>query len=189
MQSLSKQHLQQHAQMVSQIQRQNVSLERQAAPRSSSTRAAALAHFPLSVSSSKSSQLKPKPAANMGKSQSLPRSQSFAAKSARRAASSRSVLRRAKQLAKALPRPTTLERAQRGHEEQHPADGGAEVSQRNQRILSHASERKKKTQEAMRKFLLATTLPSRHALPPAAQEERDDERDDFDDAELDEFLD
>ncbi len=153
--SLAKQHLQQHAAAQAQLQSAQQRPQHQRTARtgaSSSTgsnRAAALADFPLAASGSSKSKGATKKVAKV--SSTLSRGNSFAAKGARRAAMSKSVLKRAKQLQRSLPRPSLLERAERALAAASPEDGGAEIARRNASMLQHQSERKKKTNEAMKK--------------------------------------
>jgi hypothetical protein len=183
--ALAKQHLQQHAALNAAQQRAAERHQPRAASAASaaSSRAAALADFPLAAPSAS----KGKTAKGTSKATSLQRNgESFAARSTRRA-SSKGVLKRAKQLQRLLPRPSLLEKAERALQDQE-AKGGAEVRARNERILTHQSERKRKTQEAMKKFLMETTKPSRHAAAAADEEDNDDERDDYDDADIDDLM-
>lgn len=158
--SLSKQHLQQHAALQRDRIAQQAKNKRHAerdttaataassAPSSKAQRAEALAAFPLAAATAAASSSS-KTAKGTAKAKSLQKT-SFAAQSARRAAqtSSSGALKRAKALERAAPRPTLLEKAARSLEAHEKPE---ERAQRNIRMLSHESERKKKTQEAMKK--------------------------------------
>lgn len=175
--SLAKQHLSQHAQLAASAQAQSA----RSRPKSKPARADLLSGFPLAALSTKKSKKTPAAAA---------KSAAFDAQSQRRAARviSASALKRSKALQKKMPRPTLLEQAERSLSSQSAADR-AEQERKNLRMLTHTSDRKKKTQEAMKQILLATTLPSRHAKPDESEEDDDDERDDFDDEEIADLMD
>ena len=156
MQSLAKQHLQQHAALMQerlQQQQRNSSNASGGAAPTGRSRAEVLAAFPLTAASSAAAAAKTKSSKGTAKATGLSKapSSSFAAKSARRAASSRAVIRRAKLIARKAPRPSLLERAERSLGGQDAPEQAQATAQRNLRILSHSSDRKKKTQEAMKK--------------------------------------
>ena len=190
--SLAKQHLQQHAQLASssaaalkptqQQQKKKVSRDELLAD----FPLAPVSHQPKASTKKKSSSLSP----SIGQTQRSAAFKSATQRDQQRSFSSKiissSALKRAKKLSKKLPRPSLLEQAERSLD----TSATRGLADKNLRLLTHQSERKKKTKEAMKKILLATTLPSRHAQTNEEDDEdEDDERDDFDDAELDEFMD
>ena len=143
--SLAKQHLQQRAQSQQQLQRSAQQQQQQQQSQRVPSHKAALADFPLAAPTQAKGKGK-----KAGKAAAAAlQKPAFAAKAARRAASSKAVLKRAKLLARKMPRPSLLERAERALADATP-DATA-ITARNERILSHESDRKLKTQAAMKK--------------------------------------
>lgn len=160
--SLAKQHLQQRAQSQQQLQRSAQQQQQQQSQRVPSHKAA-LADFPLAAPTQAKGKGK-----KAGKAAAAAlQKPAFAAKAARRAASSKAVLKRAKLLARKMPRPSLLERAERALADATP-DATA-ITARNERILSHESDRKLKTQAAMKKVRGAGMLTHAHCdgVPPS----------------------